>query len=163
MPDKLIVKGLGPIDGEYDCELAGMLSLGSPETLTNREGHRIKQMTGLRAGELEDAMTAGDSDLLLALAAIVLARHSKHVADDLLWDAPIGSALNWVLDQTEGDEADPPTVTPPLTGTGSYGPSGGGSSSSTSDHPGNGQNPTGYPSSGTPTSDPDYAPATSVT
>jgi hypothetical protein len=158
--DKLIVRGLGGIDGEYTCDLAGMLSMGHPETLTNREGHRIKTMTGLRAGELEDALNQGDNDLLIALGAIVLARHGKRFEEDSLWDAPMGSGLDWKIGETE--ETEP--VDPPLPlATDEPGRNGGVSSNPISGHQENDPNGIGSPSSGTPISAPDSHPETSVT
>lgn len=143
-PDKLRVKGLGPkLDGEYPCNLTGMLLESTPHTLTNREGHRVKVMSGVRAGELWESMTAGDNDVLLALAAIVLTRAGKNFDDEQLWDAPMGSGLEFeVADRVEeeADDEDPPATEesmPPE-------PSGGETSSNEmSDLPANDQSGTG--------------------
>lgn len=41
-----------------------------PESFTYREMGLIKRITGLRAGELEDALNAGDVEVIVALAVI---------------------------------------------------------------------------------------------
>ena len=61
MEDKLIVSGVHEeIDGNHPCDILGMLTIGHPESLTNRELHRIKKMTGILAGNLFDAINDGD-------------------------------------------------------------------------------------------------------
>lgn len=99
MTNTLTVKGIPPYDGTYEFDLDGF---------TNRELHRIKNATGLRAGELEDAFASQDNDVLIALAIVVLERHGNKVVDDLLWDAPAGSALLIDLKpETEAEEGPP--------------------------------------------------------
>jgi hypothetical protein len=103
--DKLKVTGISKlVDGEYEFDLAEMMSLGEPGSLTNREGHRLKVMSGVRMGELEEALLAGDNDVLVALAAIVLERRGKRVDENMLWDAPMGSGLEIEI----GDREDTP-------------------------------------------------------
>lgn len=141
--DKLIVKGLGrPVDGEYEFDFSSMLGVGTPDALTNREGHRIKLMSGVRAGELEDALMAGDNDVMVAFAAIVLARNGKTVDEDLLWDAPMGAGLSFELGEREGVPPAEPAETPEPAST-----SGGESPSSTSGHQENDPSPTTPPDS----------------
>lgn len=107
MADKLVVTGLGKqIDGEYEFSLAGMLTLGNPECLTNGEGHIIKSMSGVRAGELEDALVSGDNDVLIALGKIVLARNGKRVDDSLLWNAPMGAGM-MIVPSSDPNEDEP--------------------------------------------------------
>lgn len=155
--DKLVVTGLGKLDGEYDCNLGEMLSLGSPEALTNREGHRIKQMSGVRAGELDDALEAGDNDVMLALAAIVLSRAGKTFDDDVLWDAPMGSGVMFHIGdrEPEGEESHPPTV-PQQTNGGSSG------KPPAATPQGSGPNGTGHQGSETPSEDRDSGLVTSA-
>lgn len=148
MADKLIVKGLGRLDGEYEFDFAGMLGIGTPDSLTNREGHRIKTMSGVRAGELEDALIAGDNDVLVAFAAIILARAGKTVNEEQLWDAPMGSGVQFDLETREAEEEDDADSPPPETGEDETDTSDGGTSSeSTSAQKGNGQSPIGLPGS----------------
>lgn len=45
-----------------------------PESFTYREMGRIKTLTGIRAGEIEDALLAGDTDLIIAIAQIAAER-----------------------------------------------------------------------------------------
>jgi hypothetical protein len=113
LPDKLIVTGVGAsVDGEYDCDIIGMLVPGNPETLTNAEGRRIKLMTGLRAGELEEALLSDDNDLTVAVAAVVLARHGKTVDEKKLWDAPMGAGLTFHVAKREEDAGPPSQGSP---------------------------------------------------
>lgn len=149
LPDKLVVKGLGKrLDGEYECDLAGMLSLDSPQTLTNREGHKVKVMAGVTAAQIETSLRAGDNDVLVALASIILSRHGKIFEDDLLWDAPMGSGIDFEIgEREEEDDADPPEE---ATSTSSEdgGPT---SSRSTSENPESVPSRTGTQRSGTAT------------
>jgi len=164
MADKLIVNGLGrPFDGEYEFDVTGMLTLGHPDCLTNREGHRVKGMTGLRMGEFTDAVKAGDTDVIVALAAVVLARHGKQIDEDLLWDAPIGSGITIVPEEVpdEGDALPPENEPGENAPTGQPTTSGGESLSPKSEPPnGNGPSRTGFPLSETPTSAPASVPQT---
>lgn len=158
--DKLIVLGVLPLDGEYEFDIAGMLTMGHPEQLTNREGRRIKLMSGVRAGELSDAFESGDNDVLIAIAAIVLARAGKRFDEERLWDAPMGSGLEFVIEERVEEEADadvPPKLEPPPEPvTDLHSPSGGRSSRTTLDPPENGQSRTGHQPSGTPSVDQDF-------
>lgn len=77
---KLLIQGLQPYDGEYELELSG---------LTNRDYHRIKQLSGVRAGELPEAMKAGDIGVFVAVTEMILKRNGfPEVNVDALWDAP---------------------------------------------------------------------------
>lgn len=115
MADRLTVKDLGkPLDGEYEFELVDIITVGRPGSLTNREAHVIKLMSGLRAGEIVDGIVYSDNDLLVALAVVILARAGKTVNEDALWDAKIG-CLDWDIAMLKADketveeaEADPP-------------------------------------------------------
>jgi hypothetical protein len=71
---------------------------------TNRELHLIKQIAGVRAGELFDAIEAGDNDVLVALAHIAVRRgDTARPSLDELWDLPAGEI---VAEEIE-DEPDP--------------------------------------------------------
>lgn len=77
---------------------------------TNRELHLIKQIAGIRAGELFDAMENGDNDLVVALAHIAIKRAGRHQPTlDQLWDMNPGEIE--IKDPGEEGE-DPPTSTP---------------------------------------------------
>ena len=129
--DKLIVTGLEELDGEYDCDFTEMtLLVGEPQSLTNAEGHRIKTMTGVRAGELYEALTAGDNDVLVALAAIILTRAGKRFDESRLWDAKIG-AIDFKFESPAGGDVQVPPAErtapdePSTNGGGSGGPESG--------------------------------------
>lgn len=71
---------------------------------TNRELHLIKQIAGVRAGELFDAIEAGDNDVLVALAHIAVRRgDTARPSLDELWDLPAGEITAEEIE----DEPDP--------------------------------------------------------
>lgn len=75
---------------------------------TNRELHIVKQVSGVRAGEVWDAMEAGDNDVLVALAHIAVRRTgAPRPSLDELWDLPAGG-----IEIVEPDEAEDPTTPP---------------------------------------------------
>src|SRR5262245_15027266 len=91
--DKLIISGIPQLDGAFEFDLVRLLSLGDSQSLTNRELHRVKTLTGIRGGEIGEAFAAGDTDVTIALAVVVLTRHGRRFDEDVLWDAPAGSAI----------------------------------------------------------------------
>lgn len=148
MTDRLIVKGVPSVDGEYEFSLIGLLTLGDADALTNREAHLIKTMTGIRLGELEDALTAGDNDIMVALAAVVLGRHGRQFNTDSLWDAPAGSGISFELaDDEEAVMDGPPVGTGDEPAPNETEKSSGDDSTSDSESPENGQSRTGHPES----------------
>ena len=72
-----------------------------PENFTYRELKTVRQITGLRPGEFEEALAAGDSDFIIALAVISGARSGVQVDPEDLLDLEIGAI------ELEGDEPDP--------------------------------------------------------
>ncbi len=122
--DKLVIEGIQPYDGTYEFSLDGF---------TNRELHRIKKLTGLRAGEFEDAFGALDNDMVVALAVVILERSGVTVRDDILWDAEAGG----IRLEFEGVVEDGPPAP------GASQTSSGDASSASSESQENGQSPTG--------------------
>jgi hypothetical protein len=127
------VTGIGrAYDGEYELD-------GS--YFTNKELHTIKKLAGIRAGEIPEALEAGDNDLIVALTVIALERHGTVVNEDVLWNAKVG-CIEAILGDDQEDEADPPT--PGLDESNSEKkPSSGLSSEDGSASPENGQSRTG--------------------
>src|SRR5215203_1654 len=82
-------------DGEYEFDIGA--------GFTNREWHIIKQIAGVRVGEFDDALSAGDNDLVVAIATIVLKRYGKEVDADTLWDTAAGTITMEVEDEVEAD------------------------------------------------------------
>lgn len=76
------------------------------ETLTFRDYGLIKKWTGLRAGELEEAFGAGDSDPVMALMVIGMRRAGHTIEPDFLLDMDPG-LLEVQVDAPEVP-ADPP-------------------------------------------------------
>lgn len=119
MIDRLVVRGLGVLDGEYPFDLVELLSVGTPDSLTYRELHQIKVWSGVRSGEIPEAFDAGDSDLNLSIAAIVMLRANKRVDWDVLLDAPGTTEIRFVVGKREPEDGDadvPPVSGRPETG-----------------------------------------------
>lgn len=92
------IEGVPPYDGEYDLAM----------DFTNREFHTIKQISGIRAGELEEAMQKRDTDLIVALAVNALRRAGRNVSIEALWDAPTGKIVLDLTDLAGSEAATPP-------------------------------------------------------
>ena len=85
MPDLVIIKGIPPHDGEYELDLS---------SINMEEFHMIKRLTGLVAGEVEDALMRIDTDVFVGLAAVVIQRSGKRVTQNVenqLWKSPLGA------------------------------------------------------------------------
>lgn len=78
---KVIISGIAGLDGEYELEMR----------FTHRDYRTIKQLAGVRANEVIDALNAGDMDIIVALAAIALRRAGQQYQDDALWDSETGA------------------------------------------------------------------------
>lgn len=95
------IEGLPPYDGDHEITF---------DDLTNREFHLIKQLSGVRAAEVEDAFGAGDNDLLVAFLIIALQRKGLRVDHDRIWDAKAGT-IQFVGEEKEPEQG-PPSQTP---------------------------------------------------
>lgn len=93
---KITIEGVGRgVDGEYEFDHT---------TFKQREYHLIKTVAGVRALEMEDAINAGDLDLVVAFAKIALERAGKvNVPIEMLWEAEVGQ-LSWDPGEPEEDE-----------------------------------------------------------
>ena len=132
------IEGIPGLDGDYPL----------PDTeFTGRELHLIKQHAGVRAGEIEEALDAGDYDVILCVTMIAMQRAGRTVDMDALLDASTGK-----IQVIAEDDAGPPALTP--TGPGDSAATSGDGSSASSDLPANGPSPTGSPPSGNSHSDP---------
>lgn len=121
---QISITGIGKkIDGVYELE---------PASITNREYHEIKLLTGLRFGELLDAFLAKDPALWVSYALLALRRADKDVSVDLLWDAPHGSVTLVFPDAEEPDEDDAGPPASELPGNAPDSPEGSGATSSSS-------------------------------
>lgn len=89
------IEGVPPYDGEYELDM----------NFTNRDLHTIKQVAGVRAGDLNDALEHKDLDLVVALAVNALRRAGKPVDMDVLWDSEAGKIM---LVADEVDAVPPP-------------------------------------------------------
>lgn len=147
MEDKLIVRGVHEsIDGEYPCDILGMLTVGHENSMTNRELHKIKVMTGILAGDLMDQINNSDMDASVALAAVILDRNDKTFQDDWLWDAPMGAGITFdIRAAKEKDELPPQDDAPVSTPIGASETSGGVPSVPSSESPDSDPSTTGSP------------------
>lgn len=93
---KIIITGIHGLDGEYDLDM----------TFTHRDFHTIKQVAGVRANEVQDALEGGDLDIVVALAEIALRRAEVAHSVDQLWDAEAGGITLDVSD-VEAEPDDP--------------------------------------------------------
>lgn len=123
---KLTVKGVPPLDGDYPLDVS---------TFTNRELHTIKEVSGVRAGELKAAMEAADNDLVVAFAIIVVRRAGKTVDPEQFWEADVGAIT---VDLTDEEAAERPPA--------SASPSGNENRPGDTDEPNGGTAPSGSPS-----------------
>lgn len=96
------IEGIPPYDGDHEIDLS---------YLTNRDFHTIKKLSGVRAGEFEEALEKGDNDVIVALAVIALERKGLTVDADVLWNAPAGK-MSFVLDDVEEAEDTAPLAQP---------------------------------------------------
>lgn len=101
----LRIEGVLGVSGEYPFDL-------DERPFTTGELHLLKEMSGVRAGELMEAMEAGDTDIMVALAMIVLQRHGKQVSQRLLWDSTMGQIMFDFQEEPEEEEEDdlPPKI-----------------------------------------------------
>jgi hypothetical protein len=102
--DKFVITGVPGFDGEYPVDIG---------SFTMRELQIIKRMSGVRAGELEEAFGAGDSDLILAVAVIAVRRNGRlwETFEKLAWEADVASITFVGEDEEVAPAADP--LTPP--------------------------------------------------
>ena len=73
-----------------------------PEAYTYRELSRIKTLTGIRAGEIEEALSAGDTDLVVALAQIAAERSGDTAPFSALVSLDFGA-----ISLEDSEDADP--------------------------------------------------------
>lgn len=103
--DKFVVTNMGSFDGEYPIDIG---------SFTMRELQIIKRMSGVRAGELEEAFSAGDSDLILAVAAIAVRRNGRQweAFERVALETEVGS-ITFVGEKEPAADAVPLTLTKP--------------------------------------------------
>jgi len=97
---KIKIDGVPGFNATYDLDMT---------YFTMRELHTVKTIAGVRAGEMSEAITAGDNDLMVAFAVIAVGRSGKTIHPDLLWDARSGT-ITVIADDVPEDEDPNPTV-----------------------------------------------------
>lgn len=150
--DRIIIDGLGkPYDGEWELEIG---------SLDMRELNMLKIISGLRAGQIEDALFSIDVSLVVGLAAIALTRYGVNFDIERLWDAKSGQLKYRLAPEAEEELPDPTQEPAPDSETSNASSDGspttsGGASTTDSAQQENGHSPTGTPPSDTSaTSDP---------
>lgn len=78
----------------------GRAALSAPSSYTYREMSRIKTITGLRAGEIQQALEAGDSEVIIAIAVIAAERSGDTIDINKIEDLEFGAI-------SVADEPDP--------------------------------------------------------
>lgn len=138
---KVEIVGIPPWDGVYELD----------NEFTNREYRMIKDISDVRAGEIEEEARRGNMDLLVAFAVVALAQHDKVVLVDDLWNAKAGKIIIHAdpvtakgKEETEDPQAAAPLEPPNDEDATSSDPSGSGSSEP-SESPASDQPPTGEP------------------
>jgi len=99
-----------------------------PTSYTYREMGTIKRITGLRAGEIEDALMAVDTEVIVCIALIAAERAGEQVDIDRLEDLDFGAirvevedegptnAAPTDADESAGGDQETPTPTTPAPG-----------------------------------------------
>lgn len=85
-PSSIVIAGVPGLDGEYELDTDN-------RPFNGNELHEIKRISGVRAGELGEALAAVDYDVIMAFAAIALNRAGKSFSMLDLMDAPIGRVV----------------------------------------------------------------------
>ena len=94
-----------PYSGSYELDLS---------SFTQREAHTIKRISGIRLGELPDAIAAGDNDVVVAITVITLTRAGHQVDENVIWDAQIGTVTVTADGEAELEADDrPPAIATP--------------------------------------------------
>jgi hypothetical protein len=97
---KVQIKDLHPLDGEYDFNVG---------EFTHGDWHTIKKVSGVRAGEFMEALTAADTDVVVALAVIALEKAGKQTTVEYLWSAKGGQIrVDFSDEKPAEDDALPP-------------------------------------------------------
>lgn len=91
---RIYIKGLGPIDGEYDM----------PEDFNLGELFFIEQTAGIKAGELNEAIKGGSVGLLTCMVSIALKRAGFDVPMGVLWAAKDENIDVKTIDEQDEDE-----------------------------------------------------------
>ena len=92
-----LIIDIPPFTGSYELATDGF---------TGDELHEIKKISGVRAGELSEAITAGDYDLVVAFAVIALRRAGVTVDPAQIMAATVGSIT--VIPDEEVEPVRPP-------------------------------------------------------
>ena len=79
-----------------------------PDNFTYREMHRIKRITGLRAGELFPALEAGDTDVAMAFAVTAVDRAGMLDSEEQFMDLELDKIELDFSDEVKGG---PPEAT----------------------------------------------------
>jgi len=106
---KIVINDIPDLAGEYDLDL----------NFTHRDFRTIKQVAGVRANEVMDAIEAGDLDIVVALTEIALVRAGKPHSVEQLWDATAGSLVLDFGDLEEAEDGPPPSADEPRSDVGS--------------------------------------------
>jgi hypothetical protein len=104
---KITLKDVPPYDGEYGFDVEREYS--------GHELHLIKNVAGLRLNEIQDAAKAGDYDLFVSLATIVLWREGKVKREEAaaVADVLLAAKTGSLTFDFEEEDARPPDETTP--------------------------------------------------
>lgn len=100
--DKIRVSGVAGFEGEYELD---------QDAITMGDLKIIKRVAGVRAGEIDEAVNAGDVDVIVALAMIAMKRSGlAHWAgfEQAVESVPIGELKLDYVGSDDGDDATDP-------------------------------------------------------
>lgn len=107
---KIKIAGVAPFEGTFDADLS---------RFNGRELHLIKELSGVRLGEIEEALNANDYDVVVAIAVIALVREGRVQKDAALraarelMEADMGKITLFNPEVVTGEvEEGPPSQTP---------------------------------------------------
>lgn len=105
--DRIKINGIPGFQGEYEVD-QGAFNMGDLRL--------IKRVAGVRAGELDEALKAGDVDVLIAIAIIAL-KKSGHphweAFDKAIDDAPLDPPPISYIGGEDDEEANEAAANPP--------------------------------------------------
>lgn len=101
MAAEIVIEDVPGANGRYPLDMT---------YFTARELHILKVETGIRPNEMEAAIEAGDTDIVIGLALIALRRAGKTVPSSVIWDSVIGKIR---LDVTEDEPEEAAEPLPP--------------------------------------------------
>lgn len=81
-----------------------------PESLTFREAGLVKRMSGVRGGEIAEALRLGDAEVIAALAVIAVRRTGEPITEDEILDMEVTDLKLKEDEEPEPEESPTPAA-----------------------------------------------------